>query len=72
MIDQRIADQKRTILVRYLLSEVEIETIRMLVNHPPAEAVDPLENAANKEIVEPVIRDVGVEEESARGQAASS
>ena len=48
---QRIADQKRTILERHLLSEDEIETIRMLVNHPPAGVVGPFKNTANKEIV---------------------
>ena len=48
---------KRTILVRHLLSEVEIETIRVLVNHPPAATVEPLENAANEVILEPVIED---------------
>ena len=37
---QRIADQKSTILVRHLLSEVEIGTIRMLVKHPPSRAIE--------------------------------
>ena len=45
--EQHIADQNRTILVRHLLSEVEIETIRILVNHTTAGAVEPLVNTAN-------------------------
>ena len=45
--EQRIADQKRTILVRHLLSEVEIETTKILINHPPVGAIEPIENATN-------------------------
>ena len=39
---QRITDQKRTILIRYLLSEFETETTRRLVNRPTTGAVKPL------------------------------
>ena len=53
--EQCIADQKCTILARNLLSEVDIETIRMLINHPTARIVEPLENAADEEIVQPVM-----------------
>ena len=55
---QRLADKKPTIMVRYLLSEVEIETIRKVVNHAPSGAVEPLQNATNEKIVEPVIEEV--------------
>ena len=68
--EQRIADQKRTIMLRHLLSEVEIETIRMLVNHPTPGAIEHLENVTNEETVEPVIEDVGVGEKRGRGHAA--
>ena len=43
----------------------------MLVKHPTAESFEPLENAANVEIVEPVMEDVGVGKERGRGYAAS-
>ena len=71
MTQQRMTDQKRPILVRHLLPEVEIETIRMVVNHPKAGAVEPFENAANEEIVHPVMEDVGVVEERGHCHAAS-
>ena len=43
----------------------------MLVNHSLARAVEPLENAANEEIVEPVIEDVGVGGERGCGHDTS-
>ena len=42
----------------------------MLVNHPQTKAVEPLEDTANKEIVEDVI-DVGAGEELRRGHDTS-
>ena len=67
----RIADQKRIILVRHFLSKVEMETIRMLANYPPAGSIKLLEYAANDEIVEAVIEDFGAGEERKRGHDAS-
>ena len=57
--EQRIEDEKRRILVQNLLSEIKMEMIIMLKNHPPAEVVEPLEKDTNKEIVEAVIEDIG-------------
>ena len=42
VIEQCIADQKRTIPIQHLLPEVETKTIRMLMNHSTAGAVEAL------------------------------
>ena len=60
MTKQCIADQKRTIVIRHLLFEIEIGAI-----------IIPLENVANEETVEHVTEDVGVGEKSDCGHNIS-
>ena len=57
-----LIQRKRKILVRHMLSEFGIKTVRILVNHPPAGVVEFLKNPANEAIVVAVIEDVGAEE----------
>ena len=71
IMEQRIADHKRTILIRHLQYGVKIGEIKILVNNPPGRIIETLENASNEEIFEAVIENVGAGKERKRGHNAS-